>query len=157
MKPRHRLVAPLLGLSLILAPAVLQAQIGLGAHIGYDMESEEALAGVDVQIPLKISGVPKTVIAPALEVLLTSAITVIYANTSVRFFPWSGKMSKVDPYFGPGLALAYDDFSEEVSISFHAVAGLAFALSSGAPFVQAQFSFGDFDQTALVAGWMFSF
>ena len=157
MTPRHSFTAPLLGLSLILIPSVLPAQIGFGAHIGYDMESEEALAGVDVQIPLKIGGVPKTVISPVLEVLLTSDITVIYANTSMRFFPWSGKMSQVDPYFGPGLALAYDDFSEEVSISFHAVAGLAFALSSGAPFVQAQVSFGEFDQTALVVGWMFSF
>lgn len=135
-------------------PAVAQ---GFGAHIGYDFETEYMIAGVDGQVPIRIGGVPKTVIAGQIEAALTSDITIIYFNPSIRFFPFPNTGSKASPYFGGGLGLAYDDFSEEVSVSPHLIAGLEFELDAGRPFAQLQASFGEFDQTELLVGWLFGF
>lgn len=142
--------------ALTAAPASAAAQ-GFGAHWGYDFETEYLLAGLDGQFDIRIGGVPKTVIAGQLQVALTDDITLIYLNPSIRFFPFTRPGTKADPYFGGGLGLAYDDFSEEVSVSPHLVAGLEFPLRSGRPFAQLQASFGEFDQTALIVGWLFSF
>ena len=157
----HR-IPPLAGLGtvlvLALTPAVLSAQ-GFGVHVGYDSESEEELVGITGHIPISIGKVPKTTLSPSLEIFLTDFDNIFVAQVglSVRFHPWAKPESKVSPYFGPGLLLLYDDFTEEVQGDGLAIAGLEFPVSTAAPFVHVQFGFGDFDQSALVVGLNFNF
>lgn len=156
MRIKHLMVAlSLCGGAIVLAMPV-SAQ-GLGAYVGYDSESEEGLVGVHGHIPIAIGKVPKTTITAQVEVLTASEIFVINGGASVRFHPWWKQETKISPYFGAGLLLGYDDWSEEVNFAGQAVAGLEFPMGKISPFTQVEFAFGDFDITAFIGGIQLNF
>ena len=130
---------------------------GLGAYVGYDSESEHGLVGIQGHIPITIGKLPKTTITPQIEVLTTSDIFVINGGASMRFHPWWKVDATISPYFGAGLLLGYDDWTEEVNFAGQAIAGLEFPLGKFSPFAHVEFAFGDFDIVAFIGGAQYNF
>ncbi len=130
---------------------------GIGGHVGYDFESEHGLLGLTAHFPITVGSVPKTTISPQVEVLTTTAILVVNAGASIRFHPWWRADAGISPYFGAGLLLGYNDFTEETEVAGQAIAGLEFPMGTISPFAQIEFAFGGFDVTAFIGGLQLNF
>jgi hypothetical protein len=142
------------GVALVAPPSSAQ---GIGVYAGYDSESEEGLVGINGHIPIAIGRLPKTTISPQIEVLTNTDVLVINAGASIRFHPWWKEDGGISPYFGAGLLLGYDDYTEDTNFAGQAIAGLEFPLGRLSPFTHVEFAFGDFDITAFIGGIQYNF
>jgi uncharacterized membrane protein len=156
MRIRSLAVALLVSVGVTVMASSAHAQ-AIGVYAGYDSESEEGLVGINGHIPITIGKVPKTTISPQVEVLTNTDILVINAGASIRFHPWYKENAGISPYFGAGLLLGYDDYTEETNFAGQAIAGLEFPMGKVSPFTHVEFAFGDFDIVAFVGGIQLNF
>lgn len=122
------------------APAVEEddGDIAVGVLVGWDLDFDEIVAGVDARFSIDLLDGVDIIANPSVYVMPLQLGDFITLNTSLNFLVEPDLDAPVDPFVGPGLGVPImvdPDF--DVDFGINAVAGVGFDLDAPVdPFAQ---------------------
>ncbi len=155
-----RILVIVLALLVLAVPASAQelGYYGIGPRVGVTSDPDQVFAGMQFNFG---EFVPNLRFQPNFEIATGDDFDIISITTPVHYrFVVQGK---VVPYAGGGITFAYvnmdlprDRSDSDFEIAAKAIGGVEWPLSNGnAFFLELNVGFGDIQDVAVLAGWMF--
>ena len=139
-----------------------RAQFQLGARGGYDLETDDALIGVEARFGLNNPALP-LIIAPAFDYYFLDIDDASFYELDLNvLYPFGINNQTFTPYAGAGLGvgfLSFDDGDEsetDTDLGLNLVGGAVFGFGGIRPFAQARLKLGgDMELATLHGGVLF--
>lgn len=138
------------------------AQFQIGPRVGYDLETDDAVLGVEARFGLNIPTFP-LIVAPAFDYyFLGNDNASFYALDLNLLYPFGIANQVFTPYAGAGLGIGFSNVDtpagdvSDTDIGVNIVGGAVFGFGSIRPFAQARLKLGgDADLATLHGGLLF--
>lgn len=157
-----RYIPILLLAALVGTASSAHAQFQIGPRVGYDLETDDLVLGVDARFALNNPALP-LIIAPAFDYYFIDSDDVsFYALDLNVLYPFGISNQVFTPYAGAGLGVGFsrieiaDETESETNLGFNLVGGAVFGFGSIRPFAQVRLTLGDADLATLHGGLLFS-
>jgi hypothetical protein len=143
------LFAPLLGLLFLGVAQPVQAQSGVGAHLG------TSFGGAFFGAQLRLGGGALQV-APSIDLSLSKGEDRWQINGDL-LYRFGGSSDFYSPYLGAGLGVVRTSGGEDTAVGLNTLGGLALNLNFLQPYAQARVTFADGTRFDVMAGLLVRF